>query len=78
MEKFWDFGMFNPSIDPTKEGINHSNWNNLTGLSRSILLFVTRGRNFSGYSNSVDVYHKYADKYVKMIDSLPKHLKQIK
>ena len=26
LEKFWAFDMFNPSIDPTNEGINHFHW----------------------------------------------------
>ena len=69
MEKFWAFGMFNLSIDPTKEGINHFNWNASTGLFVSTLLFVTHGRNFRGQSNSVLVNHKYVWSQVKMIDS---------
>ena len=58
MEKFQAFGMFNPFIDPTKEGINHFKWDTLNGPSRSILLSVTRGRNFSDHSNSAEIDHK--------------------
>jgi hypothetical protein len=60
METFWAFGMFNPSIDPTEEGINHFNWNNLSGPFKEHLTFCDARTEFSGHSHSVDIDHKNA------------------
>lgn len=43
----WGCIIFKPSLGSTFEGINHSNWNILSGPSGSLLFFVTGGRKMS-------------------------------